>query len=160
MAVNTPTGRLLAVRGSDAPCTSNYGHARLDDHTEDRDTSTRPTATREHADLRGRLDGTAQPTERSGERTPPRPEEADSDAVVAAWLELRDAVRRSPTVPCRVDAEAWFAPDSGTRAIAARACAPCPVRGLCGAYADLAGERFGVWGGLDRERRDRGRRTA
>ena len=52
------------------------------------------------------------------------------------------------------DPEAFFPPGDDP-AIEARAiCAACPVRGECLAYAVIADERFGIWGGLDpRQRR-------
>ncbi|MGM0697045.1 MAG: WhiB family transcriptional regulator [Actinomycetota bacterium] len=48
------------------------------------------------------------------------------------------------------DPDAFLSDSSAMRAEAARACRRCPVRALCGEYAETADERFGVWGGQDR----------
>ncbi|MCM3554534.1 WhiB family transcriptional regulator [Janibacter melonis] len=63
-------------------------------------------------------------------------------------------------VPCRtLDApEAWFERESF--AVAAAACRRCPILEQRGAYADAAGERWGVWAGVVREGRTRPERAA
>ncbi len=46
--------------------------------------------------------------------------------------------------------ELWCSDDPTDRALAARWCAGCPVMVECSAAADEQGERFGVFGGVDR----------
>lgn len=54
-------------------------------------------------------------------------------------------------IPClQIEEVDWFSDDESERAEAADWCLGCPVLELCGAYAARAGERNGVWGGLDR----------
>ena len=43
--------------------------------------------------------------------------------------------------------------DAAERAQAERECLGCPVLALCRAYGDEIGERWGVLGGVDRERK-------
>ena len=51
------------------------------------------------------------------------------------------------------DPELFFPPGDGPAIEARRICALCPVRGQCLAYAVIADEPSGIWGGLDpRER--------
>jgi hypothetical protein len=58
---------------------------------------------------------------------------------------------------CReYDPDAWFPEDSAEAAVAQHICDRCPVRAECEAYAIARGERFGVWGGKVRGRRDGG----
>ena len=51
------------------------------------------------------------------------------------------------------DPEIFFPPSDGASLKARQICAGCPVRGLCLAYAVIADEPFGIWGGLDRHER-------
>ncbi|WP_346007162.1 WhiB family transcriptional regulator [Janibacter terrae] len=72
------------------------------------------------------------------------------------WEALQEAlggVGRS--VPCRAsrDPELWWSLE--TLAEAAELCAGCPVAVECGRYAVAAGERWGVWAGRWRGRRER-----
>ena len=62
----------------------------------------------------------------------------------------REATENAHSVPCWADPDAFLSDSSAMRAEAARACGRCPVRALCGEYAETADERFGVWGGEDR----------
>jgi len=62
----------------------------------------------------------------------------------------REATENAHSVPCWAEPEASLSDSSATRAEAARACRRCPVRALCGEYAETADERFGVWGGEGR----------
>lgn len=62
----------------------------------------------------------------------------------------REATENAHSVPCWADPDAFLSDSSAMRAEAARACGRCPVRALCGEYAETADERFGVWGGKDR----------
>lgn len=52
--------------------------------------------------------------------------------------------------PCGDATGAWVSEDREERALAARACEPCPLLTVCGEAADSTKERFGVWGGVDR----------
>lgn len=55
-----------------------------------------------------------------------------------------------PGAACKgMDTEPWFSPDPDGQAYARTVCATCPVRLKCLAWALEAGERFGIWGGLD-----------
>jgi len=63
-------------------------------------------------------------------------------------------------VPCGPDPEPWYADTPAGRAEAAAQCTGCPVITLCGAAADGARERWGVWGGVDRQAPRRGRGVA
>ena len=53
------------------------------------------------------------------------------------------------------DNNPWLSDDERLRAMAARWCAGCPVLAECGAAADETPERFGVWAGRDRTKRER-----
>lgn len=87
-----------------------------------------------------------------------RPLEVDGAAPVTDDLSGGDVDWRVFAECSRTDPEAFFDDDAGTRAVAKRVCAGCPVRLLCLSEAlQLAagGERvWGVWGGMDeRDRR-------
>jgi len=51
------------------------------------------------------------------------------------------------------DPETFFPFSDGPAAEARRICSRCPVRGHCLAYAVIADERHGIWGGLDSRER-------
>ena len=51
------------------------------------------------------------------------------------------------------DPEAFFPPNDDAARETRDICAACPVRGQCLAYAVIANERFGIWGGLDPQER-------
>lgn len=63
----------------------------------------------------------------------------------------------SGRVPCQDPAHShrWFSTDPRDRRRATDRCQACPtrIRWACAAAADETGERFGVWGGVDRTRR-------
>ena len=69
-------------------------------------------------------------------------------ALVAALDGLADRARR-PVCESRPDDWASDAP-AAVRREAAAACGHCPVIRPCAVYADAAGERCHVWGGIDR----------
>ena len=79
-----------------------------------------------------------------------------------AWLSLCAALDRlteaGRTPVCAAQPDQWSA-DAGAaaRRDAAEACSYCPARRPCAAFADVADERFGVWGGTDRALRPRPR---
>ncbi|MGP9537012.1 WhiB family transcriptional regulator [Brachybacterium sp. AOP43-C2-M15] len=68
----------------------------------------------------------------------------------------------SVEVPCAGwQRELWHGETKAEQAAAVRLCLECPVMVECAAYADAAGERWGVWGGVtERERRRAGRAEA
>lgn len=74
--------------------------------------------------------------------------------ALTEWLTLARAVDAlGDTVPCRTgDPDAWWpdkkALDSPDTQGAIASCWSCGARGACLAYAEAAGEREGVWGGL------------
>lgn len=70
-----------------------------------------------------------------------------------AWGELKAALVdvREP-VPCEAFPEVWFGA-LGMSDEARAGCRRCPVAAPCLGYALVAGERHGVWGGLDPEQR-------
>ena len=88
-----------------------------------------------------------------------------ADAVVgvlpaseSAWRAL---VLAAEGAPCSgPHADRWTSDDPEDRAAAAFECEGCPVIGLCRTYADLAGERFHVWAGVDRTRGPGSKRRA
>jgi WhiB family redox-sensing transcriptional regulator len=53
------------------------------------------------------------------------------------------------------DPELWFSPDPADVAKAQAICARCPVRPECSAAAEANAERYGVWGGTNREQAGR-----
>lgn len=57
--------------------------------------------------------------------------------------------------PCVAEPEQWYAVDP---APAIERCRQCHAEPECAAYAVALGERWGVWGAIDRERRQQ-RRT-
>lgn len=75
------------------------------------------------------------------------------------FLELAAVLDERP-VPCRTSPETWFADDLAERDLAIAACAHCPALTECRAYADAAGERHGIWAGVDRGRRTHRRAAA
>lgn len=76
-----------------------------------------------------------------------------SDEAETLLRELSGATRTAPGgVPCQADPDAFTSEFAAERERAARLCAGCPIRVLCGRYAVAARERWGVWGGKDRSR--------
>ncbi|MEV4335727.1 WhiB family transcriptional regulator [Streptomyces sp. NPDC049590] len=61
-----------------------------------------------------------------------------------------------PLLPCRTAPDLWFSPDPTDRAYAARQCHTCPLLLGCMRQALAAGEKYGVWGGVDFEARAHG----
>jgi len=74
--------------------------------------------------------------------------------TAAAWVELLEATAEHAP-PCANDPEAWFADAPDLKAYAERACTGCHAIGVCATYATAAGERHGVWAGVDRTQRRR-----
>lgn len=56
-------------------------------------------------------------------------------------------------IPCGPDPAPWYGDSAVERAEAAELCTGCSVLDLCAVAADEAGERWGVWGGADRQPR-------
>ena len=56
-------------------------------------------------------------------------------------------------VPCGPNPDPWYGDTPAERAEAAELCSGCAVLHLCAAAAAEAGERWGVWGGVDRQHR-------
>lgn len=74
-----------------------------------------------------------------------------TEVVETAWRAL---VLAADGAPCHgPHADRWTSDDLEDRTAAAYQCAGCPAMDLCAAYAELAGERFHVWAGVDRTRR-------
>lgn len=73
---------------------------------------------------------------------------------------LVQAASRGDVPPCgRYGvSESWVSEDAEERAVAARACADCPVLTACAAVGEF--EDSGVWGGLDREQTEQRRRRS
>ncbi|MET8521518.1 WhiB family transcriptional regulator [Nocardioides sp. NPDC004968] len=64
---------------------------------------------------------------------------------------IAQASGRGESVPCRrAYADLWTSASKPERNAAARRCEGCPVLGLCRDYAEVRGERVGVWRGIDR----------
>ncbi|MGN6243725.1 MAG: WhiB family transcriptional regulator [Motilibacteraceae bacterium] len=75
----------------------------------------------------------------------------DDRLKLPEWHALADALDEVAT-PCQgEDRELWFAGKPKDRAIAADRCFDCTVLAACHEYAEAAGERWGVWAGVDRE---------
>jgi len=68
-------------------------------------------------------------------------------SLLHAFAAMGDTGR---AVPCSTDPDGFYHDLRVVRALAVPLCRDCPVLTACGAYADAAGERFGVWGGRDR----------
>ena len=69
--------------------------------------------------------------------------------AVDAWLTLQVALAvHAGWVPCQLEPERWWSSVEGVQVEAAAECGGCAVRPECAAYAAVAGERYGVWGGL------------
>jgi len=64
--------------------------------------------------------------------------------AVAAALDGRDRV-------CASEPGLWFSDDLGEVAEAIDGCHACPAMAACGALADVAHEKYGVWGGQHRD---------
>ena len=75
-----------------------------------------------------------------------------AERFTQALIDLRDEGGLPPCTRSVLAYRWWFSDDPTTRAQAAEWCAPCPVLTECAAAADELGERFGVFGGLDRTR--------
>ncbi len=76
----------------------------------------------------------------------PTPAEQQTPELLA----LASALGGQPP-PCRaVDPERWFDPDPTP---AVKLCQECHAKAECLTYARACGERYGVWGGVDFERR-------
>ena len=80
------------------------------------------------------------------------------EAAIPTWLALALALDQLEAggrlTPCRADPEPFFSVRRVDREEAAAACLlGCPVLQLCARFADLNGERWGVYGGVDREKR-------
>jgi WhiB family redox-sensing transcriptional regulator len=84
------------------------------------------------------------------------------------YIKLQKAIEEAPRIPaCQTtDPEIWFgaadreeAEQRGFYRMAKELCAKCPVNNLCLEYAMVAGEEYGVWGGLSPDERKRMRRA-
>lgn len=84
--------------------------------------------------------------------------------ALPAWLALSAALDRladEGRVPVCAQRPSQWDQDAkpAARRDAAEACGYCPALHPCAAYADMAKEKHGVWGGIDRSYRP-GKRTA
>lgn len=66
---------------------------------------------------------------------------------------LHDLMNHTEGLPCREDSEPFFSDNPAFRRYAARQCRRCPLLLACMRYALDAGEKHGVWGGVDFESR-------
>jgi hypothetical protein len=80
-----------------------------------------------------------------------------TDGLNRALLSLA-AAGDPPRCSDPITRELWTAEHAAHRAIAVKWCKGCPVLELCSQAAEERGERFGVWGGVDRATRP-GRKT-
>jgi len=76
-------------------------------------------------------------------------------AAIDQWQRLDQALTDIDyALPCVGPNHAWWTSDDPEeREAATNRCAPCPVIGLCAAYADAAREKFHVWASVDRGQR-------
>ncbi|WP_394801339.1 WhiB family transcriptional regulator [Brevibacterium zhoupengii] len=65
-----------------------------------------------------------------------------------AWLVLQGHFVGQQT-PCR-DRSEWTSRSKADKATAIRLCGDCPAKAACHEYAETAGERGAVWGGVAR----------
>ena len=70
-------------------------------------------------------------------------------AALPAWRALHDALA-GVEPPCSGAPGLWTGPDMDAAA-AVEGCERCSALAECAAYAEAAGEREGVWGGVWRE---------
>lgn len=74
--------------------------------------------------------------------------------VLPVWRRLHRELARlaeaDRQTPCQADPDLFTSDASTDRAAAARRCASCPVLTECHEYAEVAGERWHVWAGVDR----------
>lgn len=77
--------------------------------------------------------------------------------LTAALVRLASEGRCPPCGSWR-ESNPWVSDEPQERAQAALWCRGCPVLLECGEAADEMGERFGVWGGIDRTLTGRARR--
>lgn len=80
---------------------------------------------------------------------------ATTPAVERAWHNLagvlNDLADEGRYTACQLYPDAWSADARvSDRRQAAEACRHCPALAACATYADAAGERWHVWGGMDR----------
>jgi hypothetical protein len=77
------------------------------------------------------------------------------DASARLTAALVNLARRGLRTPCsQPETHHYWLSDSGAeRKLAAQWCRPCPVRAECGQAAEAHDERWGVWAGVDRTRR-------
>src|SRR5438309_1022996 len=74
-----------------------------------------------------------------------------SAAALPAWRRLADVLDEVGPVACQgIHADLWTSEDPDEREGATYRCVGCPALDACGAFADLARERFGVWAGKDK----------
>jgi WhiB family redox-sensing transcriptional regulator len=80
---------------------------------------------------------------------------------VTAAEDLSEAVQAlvldHQIVPCGPDPAPWYGDTPAERAEAAKRCRWCTVLALCAAAADENREKWGVWGGVDRQHRPTGK---
>lgn len=67
-------------------------------------------------------------------------------SAMSAWRALSAALVEVAQ-PCAVNPDLWFGTTASEVQAAAEGCGRCPVLLECGAYADAAEERHGVWAG-------------
>lgn len=81
--------------------------------------------------------------------------------AVGAWRALQAAVAAAPVLlPCQADRPPFFGATLEEVRAAAEACAWCPARVECLAFATANRERHGVWGGREFGRTARQREAA
>ena len=73
--------------------------------------------------------------------------------VLAVAEELTAEGWRSEALCAQADPEVFYPVDESWSEPAKRVCAGCPVAAQCLAYALIAGEPHGVWGGLTTDER-------
>lgn len=67
------------------------------------------------------------------------------------WRELREALAEQ-TPPCAAAPDVWHSRNLSDTEAACAACDGCHAFTACDDYATAAGERAGVWAGVDRAR--------
>jgi len=81
------------------------------------------------------------------------------EQALPAWTDLHSQIARSGPTPCAgPNRDEWTGTDRA-QIRAAEACLECPAMVACAAYAEVADEDTGVWGGLTPRQRAEHRRS-
>ena len=86
--------------------------------------------------------------------------QSDRRSAGACPPSRRDESWRDQALCAQADPEVFFPERGGSPRAARRVCARCPVRRQCLQWALENDERYGIWGGLTEDQRQKLRRSA